>query len=273
MGLRINFILIFLLYLGMSTGSLMAQKTKSGSEFYEQIRELDFERRESLISQELLSGNFPEFLLDWKKITTIQKDALGKPRVLNLFVSPDYLTVGNEEDYFIVPVGPLTAQKVANTFNASLPTPKVTDIIYRHAELKLEPFNYIPRKNRNETVDIFYDHSRVIQAQIKAAGFLPGTFVAGTKKDIVISHKLRDTIRTRHVNIYGWHNLNGEPIQPLYNGHINTYVDYSHGARLISDRVLIDGKEFNYRDILKDKKLFKLLSYDKEPLVKTTYSH
>lgn len=252
---------------------MLAQETKSGSEFYERIRELDFQERESLISQELISGNFPDFLLDWKEITTIQKDASDIPRILSLFVSPDYLSVGNEEDYFIIPVSPMTAQKVANTFNASLPTPKVTDIIYRQAELKLEPFNYIPRKNRNETVDIFYDHSQVIQAQIEAAGFPQGTFVAGTKKDIVISNKLTDSTRTRHVSIYGWHKLNGKPIQSLYNGHNNTYVDYSHGARLISNLVLIDGKKFNYRDILQDKNLFKLLSNEKEPLEKTTYSH
>ena len=270
---KINLSLIFLLCLIMTTGSVTAQKKKSGSVFYEQIRLLDFEERESLISKELVSGNFPEFLLNWKEITTIQKDASGKARNLSLFISPDYLSVGNEEDYFTIPVSPMTAQKVTNRYNASLPTPKVTDIIYRHAELKLEPFNYIPRKNRNETVDIFYDHSRVIQAQIKAAGFHPGTFVAGTKKDIVISYKLSDSTRTRHVSIYGWHKLNGKPIQSLYNGHNKTYVDYSHGARLISNRVLIDGREFNYRDILKDKNLFKLLSNEKEPLEKTTYSH
>lgn len=271
MILKINFRLSFLLCLILASGTLLAQK--SGSEIYEQIRLLNFEEREALISKELINGNFPEFLLDWKEITTIQKDASGKSRILSLFVSPDYLSIGNKEDYFIIPLSPMTAQKVANKFHASLPTPKITNIIYHHAELKLEPFNYIPRKNRNETVDIFYDHSRVIQAQIKAAGFLPGIFVAGTKKDIVISHKLSDTIRNRHVSIYGWHKLNGEPIQPLYNGHINTYVDYSHGARLISNRVLLDGKEFNYRDILKDKNLFKLLSDEKEALVKATYPH
>ena len=273
MDLKINFSSIFSLFILLSTGSLTAQNLKSGSQFYEEIRLLDFEERESLTSKELLSGNFPDFLLDWKEIKTIQKDASGQTRKLSLFVSPHYLSVGNIEDYFIIPISPQTAQRVANKYNASLPTPKVTDIIYQHSQLKLEPFNYIPRNNRNETVDIFYDHSRVIQAQIKAAGFEPGIFVAGTKKDIVISHKLSDTTRTRHVSIYGWHKLNGEPIQPLYNGHIDSYVDYSHGVRLVFNRVLIDGEEYNYREVLKDKNLFKLLSNEKEPLVKTTYSH
>ena len=28
-------------------------------------------------------------------------------------------------------------------------------------------------------------------------------------------------------------NQDGKPIQPLYTGHVNWYVDYSHGVRLV----------------------------------------
>lgn len=263
---------LFLIFLIAAGSSLLAQEVKPGSEVYEEIRILDFEQREFIIASELLKGNFPDFLLNWEEITTTQKDASGKSRIIQIFVSPDYLSVGNEKDYFIIPVSPMIAQKVADKYQASLPTPKIVDIVYQNAKLKLEPFNYIPRNNRNETVDIFYDHSAVVQAQIKAAGYRPGIFVAGTKKDIVISSKLSDSTRSRNVSIYGWHKLNGEPIQPLYNGHDNIYVDYSHGARLISNRILIDGKEFDYRKILQDPVLFKLLSYEAKPLEKTAYS-
>lgn len=249
----------------------MAQEKITGSQIYEKIRTLDFKEREVIISKELLEGNHPAFLLDWQEIISIQKDAKGKPRKLSLFVSPDYLSVGNKEDYFIIPLSPITAQNIANHYNASLPTPKVSDLIYREAKLKLEPFNYIPRGKRNETVDIFYDHSRTIQAQIKSAGYAPGIFVAGTKKDVVISSNFNDSTSSQHVSIYGWHKLNGKAIQPLYDGHINTYVDYSHGVRLISNRVFIDGKEFDYREILKDQNLYKLLSNESQAFKKTTY--
>jgi hypothetical protein len=50
---------------------------------------------------------------------------------------------------------------------------------------------------------------------------------------------------------YGWHQLNGQPIQPLYTGHINWWVDYSHGIRLISRKISVDGKEMDYTDVLK----------------------
>jgi len=250
---------------------LFSQTAEGGSVFYEKIRTLSFEERESLIAEELIDRNMPRFITDFVPVTTNQRDAAGKKRRVVIFVSPDYLSIGNEKDYFIVPMGPLTAQRVANSMDASLPTPKVVDIIYFYSKLKLEPFNFIPRGNRNETPDILYDHSKIIQAQIKAAGKKPGVFVAGSKKDIVISSKLTDPNRTRHVTIYGWHKPDGKPIQPVTNVHINTYVDYSHGVRLISNRVLIDGKEYRYREILKDSLLHTILSYETEPFTKVSY--
>ncbi|MDP3437197.1 MAG: hypothetical protein Q8S04_08125 [Bacteroidales bacterium] len=250
---------------------LFSQMAGGGSVFYEKMRTLSFEQRETLIAEELIGRNMPRFITDFVPVTTNQRDASGKKRRVVIFVSVDYLSVGDEKDYFIIPMGPLTAQRVANSLDASLPTPKVVDIIYSSSKLKLEPFNFIPRGNRNETPDILYDHSKIIQAQIKAAGKKPGVFVAGTKKDIVISSKLTDPARTKHVTIYGWHKPDGKPIQPVTNVHINTYVDYSHGVRLISNRVIIDGKEYRYREILKDSLLHALLSYETAPFTIVSY--
>lgn len=100
---------------------------------------------------------------------------------------------------------------------------------------------------------------------------MPGIFVAGTKKDIVISSKLSDPKRTHHVTIYGWHRLNGVAIQPPTNVHIDIYVDYSHGVRLVSNRVIVDGKEYDYRKLLSDPLLHTLLSNEKETLSRTSY--
>lgn len=252
-------------------GSLYSQSSKSGSQFYEEMRNLPFAEREDLIVKEITSGNIPEFLKKFVSVKTVQKDSEGRKHKVTFFVTVDYLAVGNNLDYFTIPMGPLSAQKIADSMGASLPTPKVVDIIYEKSKLKLEPFNFIPRGNRNETPDILNDHSRVIQAQIKASGNTPGIFVAGTKKDIVISSKLSDPKRTHHVTIYGWHRLNGVAIQPATNVHIDIYVDYSHGVRLISNRVIVDGKEYEYRKLLGDSLLHTLLSGEKEPLLRTSY--
>lgn len=261
----------FVILVVITLDQLFSQVTKGDSSFYEQMRTLSFQEREELIYKEITLGNIPDYLKSFVKVKTVQKDAKGQKHRVVLFVKPDYLSVGDNQNSFIIPMGPVTAQKIADYFDCSLPTPKVVDIIYEHSELKLEPFNYIPRDNRNETPDILNDHSRVIFAQMKAAGKKPGIFVAGTKKDVVISSKLNDPQRTHHVTIYGWHKLDGKPIQPVYNHHIDIYVDYSHGIRLISNRVLIDGKEYNYRDVLRDPTLHSLLSDEPEPLVRTSY--
>ena len=76
-----------------------------------------------------------------------------------------------------------------------------------------------------------------------------------------------------HVTIYGWHRLNGKAIQPVTNIHTDTYVDYSHGVRLVSERVVIDGTEYRYSDILEDSLLHTLLSNEEEPLKEVRYRY
>lgn len=265
-----RFFISFLVFV-TTFGSLYSQSPKSGSQFYEEMRNLPIGEREDLIVKEITSGNIPEFLKKFVPVKTVQRDSTGRKHKVTFFVTADYLAVGNNLDYFTIPMSPISAQKIADSMGTSLPTPKVVDIIYEKSKLKLEPFNYIPRGNRNETPDILNDHSRVIQAQIKASGNVPGIFVAGTKKDIVISSKLSDPKRTHHVTIYGWHRLNGVAIQPPTNVHIDIYVDYSHGVRLVSNRVIVDGKEYDYRKLLSDPLLHTLLNGEKEPLLRTSY--
>ncbi len=254
-------------------GGLFSQRPSGGSLFYEQIRLLDLKEREEAIVNEIISGNIPDFLKEWREIEFSGRDTSGNLHFVTIYVKADYLAAGSDDDYFTLPMTPQSAQKIAEFFNASLPTPFIVDIIYKKAELKLEPFNFIPRRNRNETPDLFYDHSKIVHAQKKASGSTPGVFTAGTKKDIVISSKLSDPRRTHHVTIYGWHRLTGIPIQPVTNIHIDTSVDYSHGVRLLSNKILIDGKEYDYRVILRDSTLYSLLSSEKEPLTVTSYNY
>ena len=43
----------------------------------------------------------------------------------------------------------------------------------------------------------------------------------------------------------------GKPIQPLYTGHINWWVDYSHGIRLVYRKIKVNGKWMDYEEVLK----------------------
>ncbi len=266
-----TFLIIIVTVLSCVTAG--AQVKIGDSPFYEAMRELPLQEREQMICKEILSGNVPEYMYGFIAIKTIQRDAAGKKHRVTLYVKPDYLTIGGNNNTvpFIIPMTPRTAQQIADSLDCSLPTPKIVDLIYLAAKMKLNPFNYIPRGVRNSDPDLFFDHSQVIFAQVKAAGGTPGQLVAGSKKDVVISAKLSDPQRTHHVIIYGWHKTDGKPIQPEYNGHIDSYVDYSHGIRLVSNKVLIDGKEYRLHEILQDPQLFALLCYEPQPLTRTGY--
>ena len=242
-----------------------------GSEVYEQIRTLRLDEREAVIVDAFLSGNVPEWLRREVRIEVESADKNGALHQVTFWILPDYLAFGSDNDFFRIPMSPLSAQLIADTWGAALPTPKIVDIIYEHSVCKLAPFNYKPRGHRNEEVDLFYDHSKVISAQQFASGTPYGAFTAGTKKDIVICDRLSDTSRIDHVTIYGWHTLNGRPIQPVTNVHINNYIDYSHGVRLVAQTVLVDGQAFRLEELLSDPLYYTLLSRDPEPLQKPHY--
>ena len=100
-----------------------------------------------------------------------------------------------------------------------------------------------------------WQHHLIIEGQRKGRKGL----IAGIKKDVVISGKISRDAKPDREAIYGWHLLNGKPIQPLYTGHINWWVDYSHGIRLVYRKIKVDGKEMDYTDVLKDPLLRNLI--------------
>ncbi|MFN4152463.1 MAG: hypothetical protein ACK4IX_16095, partial [Candidatus Sericytochromatia bacterium] len=93
-----------------------------------------------------------------------------------------------------------------------------------------------------------------------------GSLVSGHKKDVVISNRLDE--KPNRVAIYGWHKNDGKPIQSLSTVHEDTYADYSHGIRLISNKVNINGRDFDLKDVLKNTELSKILS--DEGIIKNT---
>ena len=243
----------------------------TGSLFYEQIRALPLVLREEAIAEECICGNIPEWLRHGVQIDIEAADKNGTVHQVTFWALPDYLAVGSDSDFFRLPMSPLSAQRIADAWDASLPTPQMVDIIYERARCKLDPFTYKPRGHRSEEVDLFYDHSKVISAQQFASGTPYGTFTAGVKKDIVICDRLPDTSRVNHVTIYGWHTLDGKPIQPVTNLHSNNYIDYSHGVRLVAQTVLVDGAVFRLEEVLAHPRYYTLLSRDPLPLGKPHY--
>ncbi len=243
----------------------------SGSEFMESIKNMSITNRENAILNEILSGNIPDFLRQLVPHEALFNDLNGNPHQVKYWVMPDYLAIGSDTNFCRVPTGPINAQTAADSFGACMPTRKLVDHIYANAAIKLEPVTYTPVGNNNEKVEKFIEHNNAIEAQFTGAGGILGQLVGGTKKDVVLSNKITDPSRPDHVVIYGWHRLNGVPIQPLTNIHINTYVDYSHGIRLLDSDIIIDGDTTTIQNVLMDEILYKILSDEAGPMIQPTY--
>lgn len=229
-----------------------------GGEFVEGLKVLKLHEREDQIYSQIAQGNVPDFLRKLCPVI-VSHVHLGQTNTATYFVTPDYLALGSDDDYFLTPLSPMVAQKIADLLGCVLPTRKMVDDIYAAAELKLAPAP-IPPSPAMTTVEVFEQHNRSVRDQrMKELKAHPlGALVAGHKKDVVISTRLATA--PGKVAIYGWHRLNGAPIQPLYTGHTNTWVDYSHGVRFVQSSLLVNGVSNTVSKVLANPGLARLLS-------------
>ena len=230
---------------------------ETGTAFYKSVFNLDRVAREELARKEILGGNIPPFLRAFAPIRTSIAAPDGRRITADYFVLPDYLAIGSEVDFARIPLTPMSAQLIADSLHCFLPTRKMVDEIYRAATVKLEP---VPMYAIRDSAVTMYHHNLIIEGQRRGRSGL----IAGVKKDVVLTGRLPRDPRPDRVAIYGWHKLDGTPIQPLYTGHVNWYVDYSHGIRLVFRTIYVDGKPMDYIDVLKDGTLRRLLCDEDE---------
>jgi hypothetical protein len=272
-----------------------------GAEFARKIEALPPEAREDQISKQIMAGNVPSFIRRLVPVpvtedqaalapsaagasggTTTTASAVLRPPTggsrppvapaskLNgvIFVTPTYLAVGTDDDYLLVPMTPYTAQRIADKLHCILPTPKMVDAIYSAAEVKLPP-SPIPPSPAMTTVPVFLAHSQTVILQRRAEPKPLSSLTAGIKKDIVICRELADN--PGHVAIYGWQTPDKKPIQPLYLGHNAAWTDYSHGVRLVSDTMMVNGEYHSVTDVLREPTLCGLLS-NEGPILQPRYN-
>ncbi len=240
-----------------------AADAQGGEAFAASVSLLGREEREDRVLREVLAGNVPAFLRQLVPITT-RVTISGRERTAHWFVTPDYLAIGSDNDYFLMPMTPLLAQRIADATGCLLPTKKMVDEIYRAAPLKLAP-RPIPPSGAMITVPVFKQHNDTLRVQRAAAiaQWPFGVLVGGHKKDVIISNAIVANLKPsvpRPVVIYGWHQLNGVPIQPVYNGHGETYADYSHGIRLVQRLAALDSVPAMIETLLNDPALWPLFS-------------
>jgi hypothetical protein len=215
---------------------------------------LDLPAREAVLVGEILAGNVPDFWRRFVEVTILE----GGSRLV-LLVAPDYLAVGSDADFFRTPLTPGAAAVVARRLHCTLPTTKLVDAIHRAAAVKLPPLPQAPGPGMT-TIPACLAYQKVVRTQRAEtlAAFPLGALVAGHQKDIVLTPQLRED--GGKVAIYGWHRLDGTPIQPLFTGHAETWVDYSHGVRLISETASLNSRRVTLRSVRQDPRLARLLS-------------
>lgn len=216
----------------------------TGSGFYQAAAAYGWQQRDSLAVDAVLRGNMPPFLKKFTAVHVFITDSVsGRKIKATYYVAPDYLSVGTKSDWARVPLTPMAAQRIADSLECFLPTRKMVDDIYKAAQIKLEP---VPLYALRDSTPVMYHHNLIIEGQRKGRRGL----IAGIKKDVVISPKISRDPRSNRVAIYGWHRLDGVPIQSLYTGHVNWYVDYSHGIRLVLRRLKVEGHWMDYTEVL-----------------------
>jgi hypothetical protein len=136
-----------------------------------------------------------------------------------------------------------------------LPTRKMVDAVYRQAVVHAKP-HPLPPGPLMTTSDYYLKHAQIVGLEL-GQRYRDG-LIAGHKKDVVISNLLWS--HPSRVAIYGWHNPNGQAIQPLSIIHPNWYADYSHGIRLVRRGMKVDGRIRLVSDVLQDPDLSCLVS-------------
>lgn len=214
---------------------------------------MKWNERDSFVLQEALAGNLPFFFKELVPVGISIMDSAAHKKITAVFyTTPDYLSIGTNTDWARINITPKAAQRIADSFHCFLPTRKMVDDIYKAARVKLEP---VPMYAFRDSTPTMWQHHLIIEGQRKERNGL----IAGIKKDVVISGQITRSNKADRVAIYGWHTMDGKPIQPLYTGHVYWWVDYSQGIRLIYRKIKVEGKWMDYTDVLKHPVLKRLL--------------
>ena len=201
----------------------------TGSQFAEQVLRMDSRTREQAILKQVFAGNLPAFLSKLIPVALSYRQPDGKTLTATIFVMPEYLAIGTDRDFLRIPMNLYSAVAAASRMGFILPTRKIVNAIYEQSAFHFAPEPMGAGPGMRST-DYYRTHNRKIEEQSRALGVTQGA-----------------------------------PIQPLSTVHGACYADYSHGIRLVSETVVVDGKNRSVYDVLKDPVLSKVLS-DEGPI-------
>jgi hypothetical protein len=225
-----------------------------GTDIVKQLGNVGNSARERKIAELLEAEALPAFLDHLKPVTVTSGG-----HTLVYYIRPDYLCLGEDSDFFHIPMTPPAAKNWMQKNNFSFPTKTMVDQIFKQCEMKVRPYTFGSlskevQKLRMENTAVYVDQSKKIQAVI---GTNIGKLIAGHKKDVVLSNGLLNY--PQNVAIYGWFD-DSKAIQGLnFKSHVLGYVDYSHGLRMVSNVCYLNGVETSLQKIWSDPTLCTLI--------------
>lgn len=225
----------------------------TGSQFGKSVIGLLGQARDDRVIEQVLAGNVPFSVRNFRPVTLVSGG-----NTLQYWVSGDVLSVGSDLDYLRVSLNGKSAKSLLDRFDCMLPTKKMSDDIWRSADLKLSPRPMGASSSMTNTQTLI-NHNTEINKQIAGRPF---TLLTGTKKDTVIDKML--LAHKNNIGIYGWFNPNSgvaiQGPQPNCTSHSIDYQDYSSSVRIVSQNGSLNGNLVNLFDILSDDDLCYLLS-------------
>jgi hypothetical protein len=196
----------------------------SPKDFYQKFNHPGLARETALV-KEFLNKNYPSWMFSLKEV---------KVPGGSVFVTPDYLSIGTDQDFCRTPMTPFAAKFLCDHFGFKVPSKELVELIYEQAEVVTQPITPAWYKEKGDFMRLgsnyLIDNQWIDQKLVKPFG---GKLIAGHKKDVIWSEKLKQ--HPRHVAIFGWMTSKNHPIQPETELHDELYEDYSHGIRLIKD--------------------------------------
>ena len=234
----------------------------------------DWVKRENAIVAELSAGNMPDNLLKWIKIDLTYT---GKSGTLTgtVEVLPDYLAIGSNDDYVHVPLDPVSAQRIADRFDAILPTARICHAIYlrRRRTASMRSSALLPGRQRSQGREERRAQTSSAAISSTPRRFRPlvrGHFTRRTrgrpKKDVVIAKRLHS--EPERIAFHGFYDSAEFPHEPCYENPTKAAARVQQGSAdtcaqpavlrlqpgrpLVHPSMTINGKQKMVADVLAD---------------------
>jgi hypothetical protein len=204
--------------------------------------------REDLIVQAVARG-----ALDPPEWTTVTSNYKG--RRAQIQVTTDALTILGVR-FDVTAEG---AQRIADQLHAILPTPRILQLVWEQAPVRIEPCTLPPDEKMASTARMI-QHSDCVDRRI---GGRTG-MVANEGKHWVLSNRIagKDNLAAN----YGWFMRGRRPVQTVGTRHDTAHTDYSQILRLVKPIINVDGREIDIRHVGRSPELWGLVS-DEGPLL------